>query len=518
MEKGKQLWQAVSKKEHDKVRQLLLDPECQINYQDPDMLRSPFFRSCGFAGDLELVTMLLDDPRTDVNLPNKKGYAPLQIACFSGRKQIVKTLVASPKTDLKGLKWSENHVMVVSLDDDEELLRYFDRSESDPNEADSVGFTPVYLVSALGRVNVILAWLKNPRMRFDGYLKTGIGPFYTACYNGHTQIVKAYLEDPRFLVNRTDDEDYCPFSVACFNGHVDVIKLLLDDKRVIVNRTFQLGSSPFYMACQEGHAEIVRILLGDYRIDANLAKANGCTSFYVACQNGHLNVIKILLHQRPANGCPINYNASEHSGYTPFSVACFGGKLEVVKYLLEDDRIDINLPTKDRITPIWSAVQNRHEEVIKWLLSSRRQVDVHLTSAPGNGLWNNKTPANWARFLGLTETAQLIDEYSVDPVKCALRLRKELHILDFDAAKVFSLIVLYSDGYLQTCVEEGTVMGFQQRKSLKFLSFARKLPMDLQMLLCNRLFNLNKPYVPVNLTTKGMKWIAEMYLFVELNS
>jgi len=94
------LWQACSQGRVEEVRKLLQNSQININWQDPELSRTPFFRACGYSGHIEIVKLLLNDERVDINKANKYGTTPFYIACYSGHIEIVKLLLNDNRVDV----------------------------------------------------------------------------------------------------------------------------------------------------------------------------------------------------------------------------------------------------------------------------------------------------------------------------------------------------------------------------------------------------------------------------------
>jgi len=53
------------------------------------------------------------------------------------------------------------------------------------------------------------------------------------------------------------------------------------------------------------------------------------------------------------------------------------GNKAIVKLLLDTDKVDVDVKDKDGRTPLWRAVENRHEAIVKLLLDTGK-VDVNI--------------------------------------------------------------------------------------------------------------------------------------------
>lgn len=83
------------------------------------------------------------------------------------------------------------------------------------------------------------------------------------------------------------------------------------------------------------------------------------------------------------------------------------------------------------------------------------------------------------------------------------------------AGELFSLVIYFSDGYLQLDEgeekeeEEEMKSNEERAKAQRFFKLAALLPMDLQMVLCNRVFHLSSFIIRRNHSEKGFKKFAK---------
>jgi len=233
--------------------------------------------------------------------------------------------------------------------------------------------------------------------------------------------------------------------------------------------------------------------LADPRIDPNQPKNTGVTPFFIACEEGHKEVVsRLLAHPRIDPIKPTNEGAS------PFLVACQFVHKEVVSLLLADPRIDPNKPLNDQSTPLWFASQEGHLVIVQHLLASGREIDTKMRST-----FNNRTAAEQGREIATepqeeNETdedfersqtngplcANLIDEYEREPehLEVRHRLRRQPGLREYFIGHLFALVVFHSDSF--AVINERTAHSDTRR----FFRITSQLPLDLQMVLCNRNF------------------------------
>jgi len=80
------------------VQQLLQsNPQINVNYQNNDG-EIPFYIVC-YKGYIDIVKVLLNDERVNVNKPNA-GWTPFYSACYKGHIDIVKLLLNDNRVDI----------------------------------------------------------------------------------------------------------------------------------------------------------------------------------------------------------------------------------------------------------------------------------------------------------------------------------------------------------------------------------------------------------------------------------
>ena len=209
----------------------------------------------------------------------------------------------------------------------------------------------------------------------------------------------------------------------------------------------------------------------------------GGTFLHYACNGDRRSAAIPLLLARP----DIDVNAKNRRGYTPFYYAC-SGRASCVREMLKDSRVEANEPTNDGETPLWRAAYYGHLEVIRWWIASGREMDL---GKPGDV---DKTDAiGAAKKNGKTEVVALLERFKENPDETRHAMRVELGLLDEMAAGMFALVVFVSDGLLKTKAT-GVKAG---AKRTRFLNIARRLPLELQMVLCFCQVGSVKEIIPV---------------------
>ena len=109
-----QLWQASTTGDLRRVIELVhTSPGINVNWQDEQVLRTPFYRAC-FFGHTRVVRFLLGIPEVSVTRCNSDGTTPFMAACSKGHEEVVRLLLADPRVDVeKAMKDGQTPLSVI---------------------------------------------------------------------------------------------------------------------------------------------------------------------------------------------------------------------------------------------------------------------------------------------------------------------------------------------------------------------------------------------------------------------
>jgi len=194
----------------------------------------------------------------------------------------------------------------------------------------------------------------------------------------------------------------------------------------------------FYQATKDGNVEEVKeILRNKPNLNVNWKNEKeylGTTALNWACHNGHDSIVFILLAHPD-----IDVNKKNGYGSTPFWIACLLGRTSAVRLLLKVSRVKVNEPRLDGSTPLWCAAANGHLDLIKWWITSRREMDL---GQPGNektdalGVAKNPVMHPWESKEGFeerkkrcTKVATLLERFKENASKTRSEVRMVLGII-----------------------------------------------------------------------------------------
>jgi ankyrin repeat protein len=188
------------------VRKLLKTANIDVN--KGDVTRNPLkngwtpFKIACQKGHIEIVKLLMQDKRVDINNESGNGWTPLQEACFGGHVEIVKLLLEDKRIVINNEK-ADNALNAA-------LLK--------------------------GNVKIIKLLLEDGRIDVNNADIHGWTPFCKACSEGNIEIVRLLIKHKNIDVNKPILSGETAFNIACQNGYIEIVKLLMSDNLVDLGR------------------------------------------------------------------------------------------------------------------------------------------------------------------------------------------------------------------------------------------------------------------------------------------
>ena len=147
--------------------------------------------------------------------------------------------------------------------------------------------------------------------------------------------------------------------------------------------------------------------------------------------------------------------------------------------LLKDPRVKVNELGNEGTTPLYYAACDGFLELIKWWIASGSGLDL---GEPGN---EKNDAIGGAKKRMKTEVVSLLERFRDHQEKTRHDIRKELGCFDELAAELFAVVIFLSDELLKLGEEN-------KNGTTRFFEMAKRLPMELQMVLCYRVMGSMK--------------------------
>jgi len=270
---------------------------------------------------------------------------------------------------------------------------------------------------------------------------------------------------------------------------------------LLLPRTRDMEKRLFNAAIRGDTAAVAGILRTCPAIDVNWRSEAGWAPLHAACEYGH-NAIVVLLMSHPE----IDPNRRDSfGGRSPLFWACVKGSTACVRLLLRDPRVRVLGGSDFGYTPLRWAAGNGHVGVVERWIASGREVDL---GRPGNPLSDALGAARWQ---GMTEVAELLNHYRRDPAKARHEARLRLGCQEELAADVFALLVFLCDDLVTLPLAEAATPP-QRAAATRFFAVARRLPMDVQMVLCHRSIGSPKTVITGNASELAFQALGRTFV------
>jgi hypothetical protein len=230
-----------------------------------------------------------------------------------------------------------------------------------------------------------------------------------------------------------------------------------------------------------GDAPHVARILRDNPDIINMKVPQETSLLRIACYQNSPEIVSVLLKHPKID---INYGGSTG---TPFGSACWKENIGIVKLLLDDPRLN-PLAHDPRGSILNLCIQDNKTEVIKvWLASGR-------AFAP----WSAGVYEGYVR-----SAAELVRRSRLDLEGTRHSVRLELGWYSERASEILAQVVFLSDGLLQ--------MGppVFSRSAARFFEIAKRLPFELQMILCYRVAGARRTLIPEEKREAGFRSLAK---------
>jgi len=420
----------------------------------------------------------------------------------------------------------------------------------------------LYLACRYNEIAEVRAFLNanppiNPNLPDFILDSDGSTPLLVACLHGHLEVVKLLLSHPAIDVNCGNLDGVLPVHLAAGNGFSEILDLLLRHPTVDINKPDVDGATAFWKTAQEGKFNTLEMLLANQQVNVNQAwkGATFTTPIQQAARCGKGVVVQMLwdcprlnrkcmnwnvLHRACAaqdvalfyqglaliDRQPEVLNQQDTCGFTPLHFLAVNRCYEMLQALLQFPHLDSHLTDVCGRIPLWLATSERNLTAVKIMMVYGKPIRTDVKSFNGSEHWCNKAASDVAKDIGATSIINLIGSYANAQQQTVAELRKELEHGKHLASELLALLLLYFDEFL--VINPSDRATYHQNKSIqpnstsknqnvsivRFLMLIRQLPLELQMLICNFTYEINRKFVSDSMLTNALhKQVARLKYF-----
>jgi len=199
-------------------------------------------------------------------------------------------------------------------------------------------------------------------------------------------------------------------------------------------------------------------------------------------------------------------NVTDSQNRTPLLIACRETNSEIIQLLAKDKRTDFQKCDKQGRTPLWTLARYGREDLIIYLIASGKPLNPMQEGACE--IEGSHDALHIAAAWGRRESTGLIYMLCNYPVLTTHNVRVKLGCKEQLAADLFSVVVFVSDNLL---TEKQNLTRSSNKRVLRFLKITRRLPMEMQMIVCNMAVDLKKDSIPSQVSEPAFLTLAMRY-------
>jgi hypothetical protein len=212
------------------------------------------------------------------------------------------------------------------------------------------------------------------------------------------------------------------------------------------------------------------------------------TALHAACQKGRERMVSLLLAHPN-----IDVNRISKFNYTPLIRVCINGDINCLRLLLDDPRVKLNEVSETGSSAIIHAVEVENFDSVKvWIASGR---EMALESA-----------IKCAKRTTRADMVLILKKFRDKPEKTRHDIRLELNWYNERAARFFCQVVFLCDGLLKIKGKDEDISSASNAS--RFFRIARKLPLEIQTILCCRVVDSSEDIIPSKCIESGFRELA----------
>ena len=238
--------------------------------------------------------------------------------------------------------------------------------------------------------------------------------FLEAINQNDIEKAKSYINSLKIWQIK-DENGLTPLHYSVFRNNYDLTTIIINEVKKglgissnkisnFINEKTNEGFTALHYAVNNGNLLIVQ-LLKQYGAKFEEVTNLGKNAVHIAAEANQVTMLMYLILNEA-----LDIFCLDENGSTPLHWACYSGAFEAVDYLLSL-KADINAQDKERITPLFLAVDNKRENIVRILLMNG--ADKNLPNK------KNELPINIARKKNYVRIKNLLKDKEYNPL-CSL--------------------------------------------------------------------------------------------------
>ena len=257
--------------------------------------------------------------------------------------------------------------------------------------------------------------------------------FLEAINQNDIEKAKSYINSLKIWQIK-DENGLTPLHYSVFRNNYDLTTIIINEVKKglgmssnkisnFINEKTNEGFTALHYAVNNGNLLIVQ-LLKQYGAKFEEVTNLGKNAVHIAAEANQVTMLMYLILNEA-----LDIFCLDENGSTPLHWACYSGAFEAVDYLLSL-KADINAQDKERITPLFLAVDNKRENIVRILLMNG--ADKNLPNK------KNELPINIARKKNYVRIKNLLKDKEYNPL-CTLESPPKY----IEPSNIYSKLILF---------------------------------------------------------------------------
>ena len=257
--------------------------------------------------------------------------------------------------------------------------------------------------------------------------------FLEAINQNDIEKAKSYINSLK-IWQIIDENGLTPLHYSVFRNNYDLTTIIINEVKKglgmssnkisnFINEKTNEGFTALHYAVNNGNLLIVQ-LLKQYGAKFEEVTNLGKNAVHIAAEANQVTMLMYLILNEA-----LDIFCLDENGSTPLHWACYSGAFEAVDYLLSL-KADINAQDKERITPLFLAVDNKRENIVRILLMNG--ADKNLPNK------KNELPINIARKKNYVRIKNLLKDKEYNPL-CTLESPPKY----IEPSNIYSKLILF---------------------------------------------------------------------------
>lgn len=308
----------------------------KINLRDGNE-RSVLFYACE-NGHLDTVLFLLSSG-AEGRLVDSKGCTPFSLAVENGHEGIAVALIDAGYTYKRTRKPQQPDILTMATTFEMEcVVQHLLAGGHQPNDKSYDGWTPTLIAATTDSLSTFKLLFDNGGSR-DDKLENGRTALALAAAHGNLEIVRELFQRwPKTLDPAPVDKyGMTPLHLAATYGHEAIFHFLLEKQHEVSGD--EVGFLPIHCAAVRGSLVMVAALCEKTSTLQTLTK-NSRHALHFAARQGHLPIVRYLVEVQNVSpnitftDSGVQPGEACHKNITPLYLALYNGHEEIVKFLL----------------------------------------------------------------------------------------------------------------------------------------------------------------------------------------